>query len=136
MLAKQSIAANHSTLTLRVCLINPMDGHAHVTPVFVGPYNSCCAQPPLIFERMHFSFSFVSFANCVICQENDLREGMLIAGFTRANNSINFLFSTTRGGSIASTTNAANTGCPKINETHKIANKYVDFNPIVYIFQI
>ena len=29
-----------------------------------------------------------------------------------------------------------NTGCPKINETHKIANKYVDFNPIVYIFQI
>ena len=28
------------------------------------------------------------------------------------------------------------TGCPKINETHKIANKYVDFNPIVYIFQI
>ena len=32
--------------------------------------------------------------------------------------------------------NATNTGCPKINETHKIANKYVDFNPIVYIFQI
>ena len=31
---------------------------------------------------------------------------------------------------------ALNTGCPKINETHKIANKYVDFNPIVYIFQI
>ena len=29
-----------------------------------------------------------------------------------------------------------NTGRPKINETHKIANKYVDFNPIVYIFQI
>ena len=28
------------------------------------------------------------------------------------------------------------TGCPKINETHKIANKYVDFNPMVYIFQI
>ena len=24
------------------------------------------------------------------------------------------------------------TGCPKINETHKIANKYVDFNPILY----
>ena len=33
-------------------------------------------------------------------------------------------------------TNLENTGCPKINETHKIANKYVDFNPIVYIFQI
>ena len=30
----------------------------------------------------------------------------------------------------------SSTGCPKINETHKIANKYVDFNPIVYIFQI
>ena len=28
------------------------------------------------------------------------------------------------------------TGCPKINETHNIANKHVDFNPIVYIFQI
>jgi len=27
-------------------------------------------------------------------------------------------------------------GCPKINETHNIANKYIDFNPIVYIFLI
>ena len=34
------------------------------------------------------------------------------------------------------TGNIFSTGCPKINETHKIANKYVDFNPIVYIFQI
>jgi len=28
------------------------------------------------------------------------------------------------------------TGCLKINETHKIADKYVDFNPIFCIFQI
>jgi len=31
---------------------------------------------------------------------------------------------------------SANTGCLKINETHKIADKYVDFNPIFCIFQI
>ena len=28
------------------------------------------------------------------------------------------------------------TGCPKINETHNVANKCVNFNPIVAIFQI
>ena len=28
------------------------------------------------------------------------------------------------------------TGCLKINETHKIADKYVDFNSIFCIFQI
>jgi len=27
-----------------------------------------------------------------------------------------------------------NTGCLKINETHKIADKYVDFNPIFLNF--
>ena len=25
-------------------------------------------------------------------------------------------------------------GCPKINETHNISNKYADFNPVAYIF--